>query len=87
MVEKKESYPAEDWSSDEEEPNCAIDDGIVIKMNTCTDLDLEEGPVVDADVCLRVQVPVHSQARRAPVDIVCCIDVSGSMQAIAEYES
>jgi uncharacterized protein YegL len=41
----------------------------------------------DVDVCLRIELPKHSGARRAPADICCCIDVSGSMKAIAEYES
>lgn len=42
-----------------------------------------EGEEVDVNV--RITVPVHSSARRKPVDIVICIDVSGSMQLIAEY--
>jgi len=37
-------------------------------------------------VCIKIKVPVHSEARRAPVDVVCCIDISGSMSSIAEYE-
>jgi hypothetical protein len=38
------------------------------------------------DVCIKINVPVHSEARRAGVDVVCCIDISGSMSRVAEYE-
>ena len=31
-------------------------------------------------------MPKHSSARRAPVDVVCCVDISGSMTSIASYE-
>lgn len=34
---------------------------------------------------IRVTVPIHTAARRKPIDIVFCIDVSGSMQLMAEY--
>ena len=38
------------------------------------------------DVNVRISVPIHTSARRKPVDICICIDVSGSMQLMAEYE-
>ena len=85
MVEQKDNA-SDGWSDEEGEHNCAIDDGLEISMNTCTDFDEGKG-TQETDVCLRIEVPKHSQARRAPVDICCCIDVSGSMKKLAEYES
>ena len=51
-------------------------DGLEVQIIPCADVDNEGG---ETDVCIRVNVPKHSAARRAPVDIVCCIDISGSM--------
>jgi len=60
-----------------------VDDGIVVEITPCSDVEHKGGAT---DVSIRVEVPVHSAARRAPVDVVCCIDVSGSMSTMAEYE-
>jgi len=60
-----------------------VDDGIIIEVTPCNDVESTGG---NTDVSIRVEVPVHSVARRAPVDVCCCIDVSGSMGTMAEYE-
>ena len=39
----------------------------------------------EADVNIKITVPCHTSVRRKPIDICCCIDVSGSMQLMAEY--
>jgi len=58
-------------------------DGLEVQIIPCADVSNEGG---ETDVCIRVNVPKHSAARRAPVDVVCCIDISGSMGAYAKYE-
>jgi len=60
-----------------------VDDDIVVEVTPCSDVGRKGGA---ADVSIRVEVPVFSAARRAPVDVVCCIDISGSMYMMAEYE-
>jgi hypothetical protein len=41
----------------------------------------------EVDMNVRISIPIHSEARRRPVDICVCVDVSGSMQLLAEYEN
>ena len=74
-----------DWGSDDEEltTNCALKDKIEVEITPCEDV---ESGTKDVDVMVKINVPIHSAARRAPVDVVCCIDISGSMSNIASYE-
>ena len=63
--------------------NAAVQDGIQVEILPCQDV---QEASTETDVMVKIIVPVHSSARRAPVDVVCCIDISGSMSSIAEYE-
>ena len=73
----------EDWGEEQAVGNLAEEHGITVELRPSVDVGAQ-GEEVDMNV--RIVLPVHSEARRRPVDICVCVDVSGSMQLLAEYE-
>jgi hypothetical protein len=72
MVENVE----QDWS-DEDNENMPQEHGLTLDMTPNVDVGAEGG---DADICVKINVPEQAEnAVRKAVDIVCCIDISGSM--------
>lgn len=79
MVEHNEEFV--DWS-DEEPQEHNEKQGVILEMIPSIDIGPEGG---ETDINVKITVPEHTAAKRKPVDICCCIDVSGSMQLLAEY--
>lgn len=74
----------DDWGDEAMDVDAAGDEGPVISLEAAPNQDVRDD--CECSIVISIQVPEHS-GTRAPADICCVVDISGSMGTEATYET